>query len=258
MTEISLQVAPIKAVEANQEFAFWSQQVLSSGGREQYESRTANICLELTPAGSTIGPELYSAAVLTNDKRFKLKGKYLSPGRYGVGYSQFAASPFSHDSEKLALVRVRSAREPAFFGVILEPRSGRQLACLERRRAILHHSWSPTSRYWLSQEMGFWLLWDSTKGGFRSIGAGESFPKHALFLTKDRLLTFDEASGRLVVRQLPDFELLLKDDLPTAGQPAFSFPSRSGDALILGTDISFPDGPEAESWFRVMVTPEPA
>lgn len=241
----------------------WARGVSEKGGVERYRSPDGRSEIELRSAGEpSFGPSLYRVRLVRPSSRnLRISGSYLSPGRFGSGWSQFGGSPFSPDSNKIALVRVESGREPTFHGCILAGDSGRELGRYRSHGPLLHHSWSPDSRFWLGQELGAWVLWDTQSDQASVCRRGRGFPKHAAFRTGTRVLTFDEETGTASVFSVPDWSVVKSHRLLEVEGPCFSFPARQGTGLVLGCCVRFDPELSARQWLLLDIdeaNPPPA
>jgi hypothetical protein len=235
----------------------WEQDILLVDPGETYVSPDGQCRMVLTPTGDTaFGPTYFEARLLAPNRREgRLRGYFLSPGRFGRGFSQFGGNPFSPDSTRVALVAVDS-RSANFQGQVLKTGSGDKGWDYRVSGPLLHHSWSPSSNFWLAQQYGTWLVFNPPSQTPLRIAVGtRSFPKHAAFCESDLLMTFLEPDCQARLLSLPAGNEIASIQIPDVFAPFFSFPLPTCDGLALASGVRFGGGLHADRWIVIRKSP---
>ena len=183
--------------------------------------------------------------------------RILSPGAFGCGYDHWSGSPWSPDSEYVALAETTGRNLDAFRIRVVSCSSGKSTTLMKSRDVLSHHMWSSMGDC-LFKNTTTWYLYSCKNGEVRTACAGKSYPRHCHF----------EHSGANMI--LLDDELMLRllacDSLETITAMPMKERLRGGKAInfsmvdpfenqvLLAVDAEFDEVACSDTWLAVKIT----
>lgn len=235
-------------------------------GRETYRSPDGRSVLVLAAhSEQPFGAVLFKATVRgtggSSKRAVRLKGRlFVSPGRFGAEYDHWSGSPWSEDSNRVALVEVR---KPKSYEVHVFDREGGGDQTLARDGEIFaHHMWSPDGAHYLYRDRSSWHLHSFADGRAAVVSTGHRFPKHCYFVRGGAGLLLVEDED-LVARLMTCEPLKQVAERPVAPllkpgeKVTFSLPHPETDRVFLGVNPRFERVPTCERWLAIRPAGDP-